>query len=367
MNLRNSRLAVIFKPWPIRPLPVSILLTLFQLLLNSAIVISSARSQGRLASIRELWAVMPSVVLGFIFSILSLGLTQYLIGRFRRFEALLYWSGAVFFGVFLAFARYLAINDLTPAFWRDPVGWGRIFVVSILIFQIVHVSLGTANQRLAEQVARAEAATSALEIQRRRLITAGEDIRKQISDFLHDRLQSDLVLLGIQMKRSTEKLSAEQRSIAQAYIDEIERIRQFDVRDVSRQLAPELDGPSIRPPLEELLSRYEKVFPYQLSLIESGSMPKSVKLACYRIVEQALLNAAKHGQATEVKVEVVESESEVKVSISNNGYALKSNPTAGAGFAMFEDWTRQHHGYWEIRAGELGTQVIAVLRMNTNQ
>lgn len=302
---------------------------------------------------------MPSVLGGLIFSFLVLTLIQYLIARFPRFETVLYWLGAALFGAVLATVRTFAVNDLTPAFWIDPVSWPRIFLVVILIYLIVHTSLGAANQKLAEQVHRAEAATTALEIQRRRLISAGEDVRRQIADFLHDRLQSDLVLLGIQMRRSTEKLDSEQRAVAQAYIDEIERIRQFEVRDVSRQLAPELDGQSLKPAIEDLLSRYRKIWPTSLVLEETGLMPRAVKLACYRIIEQALLNVATHADASSVEVQLKEQDSTVEIAVTDRGNSLPEDLTPGAGFAIYDDWTNQQSGHWSIShtAGETTLRV----------
>lgn len=340
---------------------LAILISLIQTLINSAIVIASARQEDRFANLTEIYATMPSVILGFIASLSTLSLAKFLTERFPAKRVLVYWFGAVAFGSGLAFARVLAINDLTPEYWKDPVSWWRMFTASILFYITIHVSLGVANAKLTEQVKIAQAANEALELQRGRLISAGEDVRRQIADFLHDRLQSDLVLLGMQMQRSIEKLNPEDKSVALAYIDEIERIRQFDVRSVSRQLAPELDGPSLRPPLEELLGRYEKAFKCNLDLRETGNLAKQIKLACYRIVEQALLNAAKHASAKQVWVRVQEREHEVEISIENDGAPLPEKLTPGAGFAIFDDWSKQHGGSWNITNDSTGTRLVARL------
>lgn len=353
----------LFKPWPIRPLPLAVLLSLFQLLVNSAIVIATSRAQGRYATLQEIVVTIPSVVLGFIFAFCSLWFVRWLGEILPGIKPLLYWLGALLFGVSLASARVLSINDLTPDFWRDPASWWRIFGAAILVYLTVHISLGVSNKKLSEQVELAKAAKTALEIQRSRLITAQEQVRRQIADFLHDRLQSDLVLLGIQMQRSVENLGEEEKGIAKAYIDEIERIRQFDVRSVSRQLSPELDGPSLKPAFEELLARYRKGFAIELALEESGTLPQSLKLAAYRLVEQALLNSATHSAANHVWVNVIESGNELLINVTNDGDPLPKNFTPGAGFAIFDDWVAQHDGSWSIASESSLTTFQARLKI----
>lgn len=356
------RVGDLFRAWPIRPFALAILLSLFQLLVNSAIVIATARAAGRFSSFGEIFVTFPSVFLGFAFGFSSLWITKMLSDKFPGFKTVTYWLGAVAFGASLATARYLSITDQTPEFWKDPASWWRIFFAAILVYLTVHISLGLANRKLASQVTEANAAKTALEIQRRRLISAQEDVRRQIADFLHDRLQSDLVLLGIQMQRSIENLGPEEKAIARAYIDEIERIRQFDVRSVSRQLAPELDGPSLKPALEELLTRYSKAFRYSIQITERGDLDSRLKLGVYRILEQGLLNSAAHAKANEVSVSVEETETEVVVKLVSNGEPLPANLSPGAGFAIFDEWTSSFSGNWAITATPLGTELVARLK-----
>ncbi len=274
--LRTLRqLDLIFRPWPIRPLPMAVFLSLFQLLVNFAIVIAIARAKGVFVQPQELIATLPSLVLGFGLALITLWCLKQLSQLKPKFTGFIYLIAPICFGLAMALARRLSTNDYTPDYWRDPMSLVRIFGISALLFLTVHITLGVTNLKLEEQVRSAQAAQASLEIQRGRLISAQEDVRRQIADYLHDKLQSDLVLLGIQMQKSVEKLGPQQRSIAQAYIDEIERIRQFDVRNVSRQLVPELSGLSLRPALDDLITRYSKAFRVNLTLSETGSLSET--------------------------------------------------------------------------------------------
>lgn len=362
MRKSLEKIELLFRAWPIRPLPLAILLTLFQILVNFAIVIATARAVGRTLTPIMLIATLPSIALGFILSFSVLWSLKKLSEYKKSLKGISYWLGAILFGLAMALARFLAINDFTPEYWKEPISAVRIFVITALFYLTVHITLGVSSLRLEEQKNAAESAKASLEIQRGKLISAQEDVRRQIADFLHDRLQSDLVLLGMQMQKSSEKLNTEEKAIAHAYINEIERIRQFDVRSVSKQLAPELQGPSMRPALEDLADSYSKVMKIELGLKETGNLSKNQKLACYRIIEQALLNAAGHGKADLVAIDVRESDSEISICVRNNGLPLPDQPIAGAGFAIIEDWVSQSGGEWSLETEGQLTVLRVLLR-----
>lgn len=357
MNKFVDHLKLIVKPWPLRPLPVLSLLGLFQFLVNFAIVAATARALGVWATPQEYVATLPSIIISSAMGFALIWTLQKVTVLKPKFTDIIYWFGAALFGVTMAVARYLSINDSTPEFWIDIQSSVRIFIATTLLYLIVHISLGVASMKLAEQANAAESARASLEVQRGKLISAQEDVRRQIADFLHDHLQSDMVLLGMQMQKFIEKLGEQDKSVAQAYIDEIERIRQFDVRSVSKQLTPELTGPTLRPALEDLTSRYAKVMTIRIDLLEKGKLTQPLKLASYRIIEQALLNAAKHANAKKVDIIIQELSDELKISVKNDGQAVAELPVAGAGFAIIEDWVSQYGGTWSLESQDDLTQL----------
>lgn len=356
-----NQLGEIFRAWPIRPLPLAILQATLILLTNSTVLVALALSEDRDFVMMELVTLIPSVVLGFFIALSALLTFRYLSLRFERLAGLFYWLGALSFGLSTTVAREITAGEASLVSWSDPrVGLGS-FIGPIVVYLVFNVSAGLVNQRLVKQVELAQAANAALETQRNRVISAGEDARKQVADFLHDRLQSDLVLLGLQMQRSLDRFGPDGKPVAKAFIEEIERIRQVDVRNISKQLAPELDGPSLKPAIEDLLERYQKVLKTSIEITETGELLRSVKLACYRIIEQAVLNASKHGAASQVEVKLTEFESFVEIQVWNDGHPLPPNPSPGTGFAVFDDWTEQHRGNWEIRPKGNGTVLLVQL------
>lgn len=361
MTQRLGMMALIFRAWPIRPLAMSVLLIIAQLMVNLAIVSAAAREVGVWVTPERVFATIPSILFSFAFSFILLTALRVASDRLPKFLGLIYILSGPLFGFAIALARQLTLNDATPEYWSDPQSSIRIFSVTMVVFYVVHATFGITNLRLADQVATAEAAKKSLEVQRGRLISAQEDVRREIADFLHDRLQADLVLLGMQMQSSIEKLGEKEQAIARAYVEEIERIRQFDVRKISKQLAPELDGPSFRPVLEDLISRYREVMEIELLLTELGHTSPQMKLACYRIIEQALLNAATHAAAKVVEIKVAESDKGLAIEIRNDGTSISEPLSPGAGFATIEDWVLQYQGSWSISSNDGFTTLLANL------
>lgn len=356
-----EKLGEVFRPWPIRPMPLAVLVTVVTLLANSAVILAVALSEERVFRVSDVLPIIPTSVVGFFFSLTALWTFSYLSQRYERFCAWFYWFGAAAFWFSITAARFITQGERTPESWSDPRLLVGSFMGLLALYLTFNVSAGMANQKLEREIELVQAAKAALEAQRKRVISAGEDAQKQVADFLHDRLQSDLVLLGLQMQRSMDRFGPDGKPVAQAFIEEIERIRQFDVRNISKQLAPELDGPSLRPAVGDLLERYQKVLKTTVDIAETGRLVQRIKLASYRIIEQAVLNASQNAAASQVDVKFTEFEGFVEIRVWNDGDPLPSSPSPGTGFAVFEDWTKEHRGSWEIRPSGTGTELFARL------
>lgn len=329
----------------------------FLILVVSAVVVSLNQERGEdLRGQNASW-ILALFVLYFVVGIAVLGLGSVATKKFPRAKTFFYHLTGVVFSLCAVVVRLLLASDLTPSYWLEPVSQIRLFVVLLVIYYLLHISLGLANLRLSEETRQANLARAALEVQRGRLIVAQEETRRQISDFLHDRLQSDLVVLGMQMNRASEALEPEGRRVALAFIDEIERIRQIDVRDASRALAPDLDGTTITPALNDLVRQYSSVIDVEVSVNQQASIAKQQRLGIYRVVEQGLLNAAKHGGATQVTVEVSISATSIEITVLNNGSELPEQLVAGSGFAIIETWVNEFLGTWAIENTPLGTKL----------
>jgi signal transduction histidine kinase len=159
---------------------------------------------------------------------------------------------------------------------------------------------------------------------------------------------------------STEQLEGLRRSI-----DRLETLRSIDVRRAARALSPSLgDFLDLRSAIEELAAHYAPSMSVAVSVatdVEGGGAYASQwsRLGAYRIIEQALLNAAVHGRARTCDVRVTRVPGErLEIAVSDDGRGLASHRIPGLGTAVITTWTRVLDGTWSLSAAEGGGAVL---------
>ena len=355
--LKTLKLA--FSPWPFKPIAVTTVTTAFLFMVVTAVVVSLSEQSGVGARGQNASWIFAMAVLCFVIGYGVLLLGNLVAKKLKNIYALVYHATAIAFSSSTVWVREILTSDTAPDYWQDPISKIRLFVVVIFLFYFLHAAFGISNFRIAEEAKQAKEAKAALEVQRGRLIDSQEQTRKEIADFLHDRLQSDLVVLGIQINRATESMPVESREVLKAFVEEIERIRQIDVREASRALAPELDGPGIAPALNDLSRQYLSVFDVKVQVAQRDKITEQQRLAIYRIVEQALLNAAKHGSPTNIEIIVNIQNDLIEIWVTNDGRELARQLVAGAGFAIIDAWVSQYRGQWTVKKVDKNTTLWA--------
>ena len=203
------------------------------------------------------------------------------------------------------------------------------------------------HQRLLEAFAASAAtavatATSVAAEQHRQRLMAAEDERRRWARELHDEtLQS---LAGLQMVLGSARRAGSADALAAAVGDAVERLEHEigNLRALITDLRPAaLDEFGTKGALETLALRVERngiEVDLNVELAHGqGRAPtrhtEEVEAAIYRIVQEALTNAAKHGGATKARVEVTEDESTVHIVVSDDGAGFDPG-AATAGFGL---------------------------------
>jgi signal transduction histidine kinase len=203
------------------------------------------------------------------------------------------------------------------------------------------------HQRLLEAFAASAAtavatATSVAAEQHRQRLMAAEDERRRWARELHDEtLQS---LAGLQMVLGSARRAGSADALAAAVGDAVERLEHEigNLRALITDLRPAaLDEFGTKGALETLALRVERngiEVDLNVELAHGqGRVPtrhtEEVEAAIYRIVQEALTNAAKHGGATKARVEVTEDESTVHIVVSDDGAGFDPG-AATAGFGL---------------------------------
>jgi signal transduction histidine kinase len=198
-----------------------------------------------------------------------------------------------------------------------------------------------------------------------RLIYAQEDERQRIARELHDDTGQVLTLLLIRLKLLESQPGAEAigaqlaelRGIVSSAIDQVRRLA-LNLRP------PTIDQLGLFPSLRSLVTTFSEGASIETTLrlprVKVTLAPERT-LAVYRVVQEALTNAAKHAGAQHVTVTVEATESELRVEVCDDGHGFapellleraRSQRAGGAGVGLFgmEERARLAGGSLQIRS-----------------
>lgn len=248
----------------------------------------------------------------------------------------------------------------------------------------VAASMGLAamlsQRRLRTEVA--EAAQSRLQIELALAALQHEEVRvrREVAEGLHGSMQQRLVLVVARLDGLLAELGAagDRRPLAPEDIallrevrEQIETVREADVRTTSRMLYPEQLEVGMVPAIRALLGRIPRTVNTRLGVSDEvravddpadPRLTRSERLLAVRVVEEAISNALRHGQAevVDVRVSLVGGALEVRVSDDGRGFGEDAGPASGT--ARLADRLRLAGGDLRVTSvpGD-GTQVVAHL------
>jgi signal transduction histidine kinase len=219
-------------------------------------------------------------------------------------------------------------------------------------------------------VAHAAALTRDLQRSRESLVVAREEERRRIRRDLHDGLGPALagVALGIDAARRT--LAADP-AVAERTLAELTVEVQSSIADVRRLVydlrPPTLDHLGLVPALEEYAARLTERGGLDVS-VATGSLPElpaAVEVAAYRIVTEALTNAARHSGARTGRVSLCVAADQLRLEVLDDGVGLPLSRRAGGtgvGLAAMAERAAELGGRCTVAGGPGGgTQVLALL------
>jgi signal transduction histidine kinase len=185
------------------------------------------------------------------------------------------------------------------------------------------------------------------------LISNQDEFRKSVFEYLHDTVQGRLFGVGVQLNEVKRELTGKNAELLNSAIDEIEKIRQKDIKSLGGSLNPPISTFGLLPSLQGLLAENSAVTHAKLfDLLDPPFTKKEEEffgLGIYRIVEQALINALVHGKATEIEVSLARRKNSIELKISNNGSSLRSGQLeSGHGFSVIDGWASKLNGRWGL-------------------
>lgn len=338
-----------FGPWPIRPGLIAVSLAF----VNQYSIVRVAEATGE--SVTQAWTERFPQTIGqsvLIFVIASLvRVAQRRIGERAQGRAG-YLISVI--GISLVYSAIIALVI------NRTGGIGGLFAVrNVIAIMIVSAVFGIASYRVAQEGQRAAEALDVVREQREQLLVADEFARQEVADYLHDQVQGDLVVLSLQLGSLSKELPPEFGTRLNSILEELESLRMLDIRTASRRLSPDIATVGLASALRSMATGYSSTLLIEVECPRAlNRRDEQAQLAVYRIVEQALLNAALHGKATHAGIQVTESHHDsIEITVTNDGRPLPLSPEPGAGTAIIEAWVSRYDGSWTL-ASESGATVL---------
>ncbi|WP_407344614.1 sensor histidine kinase [Pengzhenrongella phosphoraccumulans] len=194
----------------------------------------------------------------------------------------------------------------------------------------------------------------------------GEEIRvrREVAEGLHGSLQQRLVLVTARIAALADRLDAGPATAADiAGLREVavtlDLVREGDVREMSRMLYPDGLEVGMIPAVRSLLVRLPAAIATNLVVSDdvrrlddpaSPLLAQGERLLAVRVVEEAVTNALRHGDATSVEVRLAERGGALVIEVHDNGRGFDVGAVTRAGTARLSDRLSLAGGRLELRS-----------------
>jgi signal transduction histidine kinase len=248
-------------------------------------------------------------------------------------------------------ARGAGINSslATPIMVEGRL-WGVIAAGSMLKQVLpadTEARLASFTELVAMAIANAEG-RAALAASRARIVAAADEARRRIGRDLHDGTQQQLVSLMLELRaaNATEPSEVDQLRAQLARTERGLGEVLEGLREIARGIHPAiLSRGGLKPALSALARR--SAVRVDLDLHAERRLPEPVEVAAYYVVSEALTNAAKHADASVVRVELDAHDAIVQLAIRDDGVG-GADLGRGSGLVGLSDRIEALGGTFEV-------------------
>jgi PAS domain S-box-containing protein len=204
-----------------------------------------------------------------------------------------------------------------------------------------------------------------------RAISAQEEERTRIARELHDETGQALTAILLGLRNIADADTPETKGEIVAKLRDLTEATIRDVGRIARGLRPStLDDLGLVPALRRYADEIQDARGVPIAITESniGRLPPPIETTLYRIVQEALTNAARHAGAQAVHVAIDRRERHVQVTIRDDGRgfdvaaALGSNAgRRSLGLVGMRERASLLGGTVEISSGATGSTIVVAL------
>lgn len=283
-----------------------------------------------------------------------------------------------------ALAAGIICSAAFPLIGKDrPIGALNIYASDPGFFTPGRIEFFTAYARLAAtKIENAQLyerlRDSASELRRlsQKLFKTQETERHHIARELHDEIGQLLTVIKINLQTMLRKPDIPaSETVLQESITSVNQLVD-KVRNLSLDLRPSiLDDLGLAPALRWYAQRQTKYLGLDINLQVPDDLPRfnsEIETACFRIVQEAITNAARHAHARHVAVTVVTNRDHILLSVHDDGRGFEvkkaqQHTATGGGFGLLGMTERAQLVGGQLRidsSPERGTSIEAVFPIN---
>jgi signal transduction histidine kinase len=164
-------------------------------------------------------------------------------------------------------------------------------------------------------------------------VKAQENERQRIARELHDELGQTLTALGMGLRGVSENIPTHPERVAQqaAQLEKLVKTGLDELQHLVTGLhPPQLDDLGLLAALRWYANEFSQRSGLQIQVSSRGNIPalsEEIRVALYRIAQEALTNAARHAQASHVSVTLIQVNHDITLRIEDNGCGFDVDET----------------------------------------
>lgn len=249
--------------------------------------------------------------------------------------------------------------------------------------RVGHRIMRLQRQRIQDEtsyyVSKLELMVEELRQSRARIVDAEENVRKAIAEELHGHVQTRMMMLYMALTDLSGRIENEDvKKELDTLALQLDEIRENDIRQISHRLHPSVIRLNLSAGILSLRDQYDRAIPIEVDISDdvkereamgSSSIPAKVRLALYRVAEEAVGNIVKHSGATRAKIGLwIERDVIVYMSVGDNGHGFDLDDVSGRrslGLTTISDHMGAVGGEFKIESTPgRGTTITAYVDMS---
>ncbi len=248
--------------------------------------------------------------------------------------------------------------------WQLALASGEKQTFAISAGLLAIGSLGVGRERVRQTRIKAELEmTNALRESERSAHELAADLdvftRRELAFWIHGELQSALMIAAQSLRQDG----------AVAAADKLSDINDKMIRMMAHKLYPTQLEVSLHLALSDLcheraeLTMSDNLTANSFRNLETIVVPFDMRLAIYRIIEEATTNAAKKHDTTKISVTVQAETNHICISVVDNGAEFDAEKKHSLGLSLINSYVRHFNGDWAINNRDDGVILTATLVM----